>query len=508
MKKELFLVVLSALLFVVPVVYQTRHLTLRLDSDYDTVLPLYGYIAHYIREHRSIPLTFPYADFGYPTVADPLSAALNPIFMIPIILFGIDSGMSVVFVLLTIIAGMSMWVLLKTLNVSGWVRVWGAVLYATSGALTARFAAGHTLFFLAYPILPLFFAAVLPAQVTVVKTLISALVMTMLFFSGDIYGIWFTILFLACIRGFWLVKLPKQRKYLLIHTLGTLLLFLISSSPKLISVMRDTYPRMKRIFQPMFGEGSVHAILTPLFYIIPFRETFYDRTFFRRLWGFHFNWYEYYAFISPLPFVFLLFIRRIWKKDIVRLLVILLVIGMFYIAQRYPYSPFYWLFQAVSGLSILRVPQRMTMYATALVIALCALCANGVWSIRKKRVLLIVLMLGSILWTFFESRNAFLVAYEAPRTEEQALVGELRRRDLSKFNVVTHICCMQRFLVEQGMTIYNYYFPWRDKDFPASNEVIEKLRPRYIIEKLDVDIASRSYYPLFETPIARVWKVL
>ena len=95
MKKELMFIVLGALLFVLPVLYQVRHLTLRLDSDYDTVLPLYGYVAQYIREHGSIPLTFPYADFGYPTVADPLSAVLNPIFMVPLVLFGIDSGISV-----------------------------------------------------------------------------------------------------------------------------------------------------------------------------------------------------------------------------------------------------------------------------------------------------------------------------------------------------------------------------------------------------------------------------
>ncbi|MBI5619984.1 hypothetical protein HY950_03415 [Candidatus Gottesmanbacteria bacterium] len=508
MKKELFLVVAMAVLFVVPVLYQTRHLALRLDSDYDTVLPLYGYVAQYIREHGRIPAVFPYADFGYPTVADPLSAVLNPIFMVPLVLFGVDSGMSVVFVLLTIIAGISMWALLKTLNVSGWVRVWGATLYVISGALTARFAAGHTLFFLAYPILPLFFAAVLPAHVSVLKTLISALVITMLFFSGDIYGIWFALLFLACIRGFWIVKFPKQRKYLLIHSLGTMVLFMLFSSPKLIPVMRDIYPRMKRIFQPIFGEGSIHAILTPLFYIVPFRETFYDRPFFRRLLGFHFNWYEYYAFISPLPFVLLLYIRKVWKKDMVRLVVVLLVMGMLYIAQRHPYSPFYWLFQAVPGLSILRVPQRMAMYAMPLVIALCALCANGAWNMKNKRILLIVLLSGSIVWTYIVSRSAFLVAYEAPRTEEQALVWELRKHDSSNFSVVTHVCCMQRFLVRDGITIYNYYFPWRDKSFPDSEEVIEKLRPKYVIAKLDLDIRSKAYYPLFETRIARVWKSL
>ena len=53
---------------------------------------------------------------------------------------------------------------------------------------------------------------------------------------------------------------------------------------------------------------------------------------------------------------------------------------------------------------------------------------------------------------------------------------------------------MQRFLVRDGITIYNYYFPWRDKNFPAGEEAIEKLRKKFslrsnnISQRLDTDI--------------------
>ena len=510
MRKKLELIGLLAgvLLFVLPVLFQTRLLSLRLDSDWDIVLPLYGYAARYIREQRSIPLMFPYAGRGYPILADPLSAVLNPFFMVPLAVFGLDTGMSVVFILLPILAGICMMVLLARLEVSGWIRIWGSLLYAISGALTARFAAGHTLFFLSYPIVPLLFAGILTAPSNIRWTVVVAVVFTFMFFSGDVYGVWFGLLFFAATRAYWLCAYRSERNRMVIHSVGVLVLFLLLASLKLLPVLRDTLPRMQRLFRPVFGEGSVHAVLFPFFYMIPFRETFYDRPFFQRTLGFHFNWYEYYAFISPLPFMFLVAIRKIWDRRVVRLLVFILLASSLYLAMGYPYSPFYWLFRWVPALRVLRVPQRIALYATAPLIALCALCAAELWKEKKLRRWIVLLCIGSLLWTFVVSRNAFLVAFEKPRQEEKALVQELRRRDGSDFAVVTHVCCMQRFLTEAGIGVYNYYVPWRDKDLPPDDEMIFRLRPKYVVEKLDIDISSQAYYPLFATPIARIWKAL
>lgn len=498
-RAETLLLCLGVLSFVLPVLYQTRLLTLRLDSDWDTVLPIYGYIADFIRSQHILPLTFPYAGLGYPILRDPLSAMLNPFFMAPLVIFGLDNGMRLVFIILPIVAGISMRVLLTHLGVSGGIRLWGSLLYAISGALTARFAAGHTLFFLSYPLVPLLIAIGADRFISIQSAVAFGGILALMFYSGDVYGVLFGLLWLGASCLYW------RRNP--VYPITVAAFFVAFSLPKLLPVVRDTWPNMQRLFTPVVGEGSVHAVFLPFFYMIPFRETFYDRPFFQRIFGFHFNWYEYYAFISPLPFVFLLFIRKIWNQQAVRLLVFILIGGSLYLAMRYAYSPIYWLYRWLPVLEIMRVPQRIALYTTAPLIALLALGAKEAWK-EGKKTLIVCVCLGSLLWTYGESRQAFLVAFEKPRIWERKLANELRQQDSSEFTVLTRVCCLQRFLAESRIGILNFYVPWREKGLPPESEMIYRLHPKYVIEKLDIDISAQAYYPLFDTPIARVWKAL
>ncbi|MBI5449261.1 hypothetical protein HY948_02995 [Candidatus Gottesmanbacteria bacterium] len=496
---ETFLLCAGVFSFILPVLYQTRLFSLRLDSDWDTVLPIYGYIADFIRTQHVLPLVFPYAGLGYPILADPLSAMLNPFFMIPLVIFGLDKGLMFVFIILPILAGLSMQTFLKKIAVFGWIRLWASLLYAISGALTARFSAGHTLFFLSYPIVPILAAGAIDRSPSIRWVVISSGVLALMFYSGDVYGVWFGLLWIFAVRAFW-----RQSFVQVVIVVG---FFVVFSFPKLFPTVRDTWPNMQRLFTPVPGEGSVHAALLPFFYMIPLRETFYDRPFFQRILGFHFNWYEYYAFISPLSFVFLLFIRKIWNQQVVRLLVFILIGCSLYLAMRYAYSPFYWLYRWLPAFEIMRVPQRVALYATAPLIALLALGAKGAWN-EGKKTLILCLCVGSLLWTYEESRQTFLVAFEKPRILERKLVEELRRQDSSEFTVITHVCCLQRWLVESRIQILNFYVPWRGMGLPPESEMIFLLHPKYVIEKLDIDISAQAYYPLFDTPIARVWKAL
>ena len=226
MRKKLELIGLLAgvLLFVLPVLFQTRLLSLRLDSDWDIVLPLYGYAARYIREQRSIPLMFPYAGRGYPILADPLSAVLNPFFMVPLAVFGLDTGMSVVFILLPILAGICMMVLLARLKFpvgSGF----GVSPVCNFGSINCTVCRRTHAVFLSYPIVPLLFAGILTAPSNIRWTVVVAVVFTFMFFSGDVYGVWFGLLFFAATRAYWLCAYRSERNRMVIHSVGVLVPF-------------------------------------------------------------------------------------------------------------------------------------------------------------------------------------------------------------------------------------------------------------------------------------------
>jgi len=516
-RKELFLVFISALLFIVPVLWTVRNLHFRLDTDYDAHLPIYDYLVDQIRTHNTIPLINPYIATGMPVIGDPLSQALNPFFMVPLVLFGVDIGIGVVFVIVTIGAGFAMWILLTGLGIRGSPRLWGAILYEVSGALPARIAAGHVEKFFTFPLLPLFFWSILSTRVSISRIVVASLVVACLFYTGDVYSIWMVLLLFVVTRWQYLF----QRKTSIVREGVAVLLLcggsLLLSLPKLIPFLTMVRPIFSRFFPINPFIGSIHFFLTPLAFILPFQSSFYDRPSLQRLFGFHYNWYEYFAFISPMAFLPLLSLRRSWKKPIVPTLLLLLVVGALYISLGYRYSPFYWLFTRIPVLHIFRVPQRMLLVLLPLVILLLAICAQT-WreSMRSKwsRVPLFFTFVISIFWTTVVSQHILVKAFEPKRQREEALVHELRRQDGSNFSVATFVCCMQRFLMKEKIANINYYYAWRPKDAPSfitshSDSDFSPLAfvwPRYVIAQLTQDFSQYSYQLFFETPVARVWK--
>src|SRR3989304_7729008 len=140
--QEIKLLGLVILFFSLLVYFLTGSLSLRLDTDYDAILPIYRYIVEYFRAHGSLPQVMPYAGRGLAIAGDPLSLTLQPIFLLPVLIFGVDAGIRVVFLFALLQAALLMWVFLYSLGITGLLRLWGALLYAFSGAAAAAVAAG------------------------------------------------------------------------------------------------------------------------------------------------------------------------------------------------------------------------------------------------------------------------------------------------------------------------------------------------------------------------------
>lgn len=512
---ELLIIVAATALYVLPPLIATQGMSVRLDSDYSAHIPMLQYVSDYIRSHNSIPMLNPYAGTGIPTIGDPLSSTLNPFLMIPLVALGVDLGLRIYFIIVMLIAGITMWMFLTSIGVRIMVRVWGAVLYLTSGTGAAIIAAGHIEKLLAFSLFPLFFLFSFRHPMKTSDKIGAGIVLTLMFFSGGLYSVWYGLLLFMTARIYYAVMYMEDRKRALSDGVFTLIICLVLSFPKLYDYITRVDPILYRII-PAYALGSIHIFLTPLQFIMPFQVAFYDRPFFQRLLGFHYNWYEYYAFISPLPFIFLLRTHLVKNKAILLLCVLMFLIAAFHIALKYTYSPFYWVYALIPPAQIFRVPQRIILPATSIVLAFIAMPASAWWTTekdRKSRLFLLALFLGSIIWTLTISQRTVYAVFRPEYTEGKQIAVTLRQIDSSSYYVGITVCCLQSFFVEENIPVFNYYYGWKTKESAGfryvnqGNSIVlseSAARPKYIISDRDA-LISEHYIILIQTESYTIW---
>ena len=518
MKKEIFIIALSGLLFILPVLFLTRDLSFRLDTDYDMALPVLHFLVDFMRTNFSLPSWNPYIGTGIPVIGDPQSLVFYPFIIIPLFIFGADFGLRFAIIISILFSGISMWVLLSKLRTNRWTRIWGAIVYQLSGPLIAAISAGHVGKILSFPFFPLFLALVIDKKIKKINIVLSAVILTLIFFIGDFYALWFLVLIYVSIKTFYLIKEKKQLRQVITQTFFIFLLFFIFSSVKLISFLKDMNPSMERFFPVNHYAGSIHFFLSPLAFIMPLQVEFYDRPFFQRFLGFHFNWYEYYAFITPLPFIFLLKIKNVLKNEHVKFLIFYIILGVLYVSMKYYYSPFHWLYEFLTPIQSFRVPQRIFTPMTGILIALLAVCASY-WldktKVKKEKIVICGIFLISIVWLFFIGQQTIYKTFEKPRTDEESIVRELRKKDKGNFYVASFTCCMQTFLIKEKIPVLNFYYGWRAKDLPNfinekgngyNYEKLKNIRPSYIITEKELDFKKYSYFKFIENSKIRIWK--
>lgn len=517
-KKELVYILLFAFFLYVPTWVATQHKFFRLDTDFDLSLATYYFMVDYVRSHMMFPAWNPYVGTGVPVIGDPTSVALNPV-LTPLILgFGVENGLRLTIFVMYMLAGIGMWLFLTSIGVYGWLRLWGSLLYTSAGNMVAYIRAGHIPEILTFPAVPLIFIFLVKPKLRHRQIIMLSLLLTYIFFSGYTYLLWFTLIFIVVLLGYRSLGRPLLDLLKSLFSYGeVLLLFIIFSSIKLYPFVHDVLPNMERFFHIDPYKGSIHSLWYPLGWIVPFQTMFYDRPFFRRLFGFYYNWYEYYAFITPLPFIFLTSLGNLIHKPLIRLFLVILATGSLYIALQYQYSPFYWIYHAIPFARTFRVPQRISGPTTAIIIALLVLGAEQ-WfrtADKRKRRLGICLCLITIVWTFFNSQRSLLQAFENPRDDEQVLAKELRGTDPARYYVATFVCCEQVFLVQEKIPVINFYFAWRPKKTPNYNnlndigfnyDMLRSNRPKYVIASPNISLRQYEYHQFKNFRQATIWK--
>lgn len=517
LKSEYVVTILAAFILLIPIAFSTGHLSFRLDTDYNVVLPMAQFAINAVIDPIHFLTWNPYIGLGIPVLGDPSSLALSPWYMPIFLLFGADLGLRVIIAVSIIVSGICMVRLLRSLDVHPRVIIWGAVLYELSGALAAMIASGHIERFMSYAVTPIAVLCMWKKRMQLSDLFMLGLLFTGMYLSDDFYTPWFLSLFWV---GFSLFSCFVERKPLrsifreLTLTAG---IFIVFSLPKLIPFIRDVLPHFDRLSYINPFEGSVHGWLLPLFYVVPWQVSFYDRPVLQRLLLFRYNWYEYYAFISMFAMVPLLAIRQVLHNRYVRLSLCAVIIAFFYISVRYWYSPFHWIFEYIPLVRTFRVPQRIGVPLLVPLIALIAVCADMLMRNQKKypaRILLIIFSASS-LWTGLVFYRTLLGTFETPRMAESYIASELRNRDSGNFYVANFVCCMQPFFLKEKIPVLNYYYGWQPNYVPkftdstrTTDDYTQFLnwRPTYIISRKGISFSYYGYFPYLERDAIQVWK--
>ncbi|OGG11074.1 hypothetical protein A2Z00_01680 [Candidatus Gottesmanbacteria bacterium RBG_13_45_10] len=508
-------VFIVALACLIPLAVATNNLSFRFDTDYKLIVPWVGYAIRAIKDPVHYFAWNNYIGLGIYPPGDPTSIILSPWYIPIFLLFGPETGLKVLIGVSMMVAGCTMWLFLRSLRIKPWISAWGAMLYELSGAFAALVTSGHIERFGSYAVTPYIFYLFFMPSPTSVHMACVGIIYAIMYLSSDVYSPWLLSVLYVCLSLYKILRHERSWKQSIKETITIYGFFLLFSSPKLLPYLVYVAPYFKRPWVIDPYAGSLHAWLLPLSYIIPWRVAFFDRPFFQRHLGFYFNWYEYFAFISIVPFIFLATLHRVWKKREVRYALVLILAGALYLALKCPYSPFYWVFHILPVTNSFRVPQRIVGFLVVPILLTICFCLEK-WDMNGKRKYVVYgLCAASIVWTYVVATSTMRDAFEPFRRQESDIVHTLRQRDPSDFYVVDFSCCAQPFLARESIPVLNFYYGWMPTYTPRfTNEEGDKLdytklrntKPSYIITDKPDSFEQYGYFQYIANGAMTIWK--
>ncbi|HYK08744.1 MAG TPA: hypothetical protein VEW42_04580, partial [Candidatus Eisenbacteria bacterium] len=180
-----------------------------------------------------------------------------------------------------------------------------------------------------------------------------------------------------------------------------------------------------------------------------------------------------------------------------------------YVASAYFYSPFHWIF-VLWKIHIFRVPQRIVIPLTSVVITLFVLCAH-VWK-RKKT--LYVICIASLVWTWSVGWFTFSYTFVVPKKSDREFAKLVAKIDSSHSPVINIGTIPNFYLTQENIPILNYYYAWVPKNTPTftyedgkiHKEVVAKVRPLYVLVPLSTSLEDIEYSLSFHNNKYALWK--
>lgn len=517
-KKNWDIITVVVTLFSAVLIYQifTSSLMFKLESDYDSNLPIYAYIFQTIKEKHYFPLTNPFIGDGLPVLGDPLSAILHPLAFFSFIIGGLNTGMRIIIYSSMILSASAMYLLLKKIKYPPIICIWGSLIYAFSGGLASRIFAGHIEKILSYPVFPVVFYLATIRKWNYFNSILVGICFSLIFLSGDIYSIYLLLILITPIRFYFLITgrkelLEQTKKYI-----SALVIFLLLSSIKIINFILFVKPNLLRYFFIDPVAGSINPFFAWIPYIIPEPSLFSNTSLLNTFFKMDYNWHEYYLFIGIIPLIFCLIAIIIDRKRNF-LYIIMLILGLFYVGLNFNFSPFFWINKINPLFDNFRVPTRMLFVMTPIIIFL---ASGGIYAIYKKsgkraRYIIIAALVLDCAFVIFQFSKIFVTSLEPVRQANIQLIRKLKSKDHTSFDTASFTCCYQLYLIQNNIKVINYYYGWRMKKghpnyltYDSKYFDISQLwgiRPKYLFTGIDTQFKTYDYTLFLSNSNTYIW---
>lgn len=517
-KKNWDIIAIVVILFSAIIIYQifTSSLMFKLESDYDSNLPIYAYIFQTIKEKHYFPLTNPFIGDGFPVLGDPSSAILHPLAFLSFIIGGLNTGTRIIIYSSMTLSALTMYIVLKKIKYPPVIRIWAPLIYAFGGGLASRIFAGHLEKILSYPVFPVVLYLATAKKLNYLNSIILGICFSLIFLSGDIYSFYLLLILITPIRFYFLITSRKElveqtRKYF-----TALAIFLLLSSIKIINFILFVKPNLLRYFFIDPVAGSINPFYAWILYIIPVPSLFSNASFLNTFFKMDYNWHEYYLFIGFIPLIFCI---RAFFTDKKRNLpyIIMFILGLFYVGLNFNFSPFFWINKINPLSDNFRVPARMLFVMTPIIIFL---ASSGIYAVYKKsgkitKYIIIAALALDCAFVIFQFSKNFMVSLEPVRQENIQLIQKLKSKDHTSFDTASFTCCYQLYLIQNNIKVINYYYGWRMKKGHPNYMTYDSkyfdisqlwgIRPKYLFTGTDNQFKTYDYTLFLSNSNTYIW---
>ncbi len=394
-KKTLLLFLIFAFIFSVQFIFNPNFFV---NNDLNgNIVPLLHFKQSILTYHQ-FPLWNTYINQGIPSVADPLYGIYNPLVSIPILLLPYEIAIKIMYLLAIFLSCISMYMLLKLYKVSSLVSSIIAITYASGTYISSRINAGHLEKIISFPLLPLLLFSLikLTQEKNILWSGITAIILSLILFSGDIYNAQY---YLYSIASIFLLFLFKDRKTSLYLMLSVILFFLFSSIKILPMLQLPDY--ISKIKEPFVGGLNLISLTYNLF--LPVDPIFLN-LFSTSDYSTGFGWWESLSFIGPFSALGLLYILKssFSKIDTEKLIIIILsILFLLLSAPDSLLNPYHYLISNVETLKFFHVPSRILALWGMIILLFFGIFLDKF----KDKKLAIAILLINFLIVFIYSQN-------------------------------------------------------------------------------------------------------
>ncbi len=458
------------------------------------------YIKQEILNGDGFPLWNFYANQGIPVLGDPLFNFFNPLVMLPVIILPVSLAIKTTYLLISFLSTASMYYCCRKIGIKPLFSALLGLTYITGGFLASRIVAAHGNFLLSYPIFPLILVSTIMLATKPSKffLMINVLSFTLIFFSGDLYTLFYSFVLYTLTMFYILITKPNKLPLFIF----SFVLFLGLSAIKILPVV-EASPYLYKVKEPLVGSVNLTSFIYYMFFPV--------KSFFRLIGISNqiitsYAWWEKIAFIGPLPFLALLI--YLFKRKVIKLPHGFTLFGSLFCfiliaTPSLPINPFNLVVNKIEILQTFHVPSRALFPIGVILLVLTGLILQDLEKILPKKYskLPIILLISNLILTLLLFEYILIKKVQPViDTTPSRLLKVLHEKDKSIYYVSERLSLGNVFLVGNikipQKSIQNY--PFLIKDSPAikhvpydfENKDYQDIIPKYAVLPKDIPLKA------------------